>query len=687
MTLETNHVLRRAGNAMTAILTVLLAGPAGADTTVSWCGGSASWDTSSCWDLPDPCYPDNGNCLIADPWTTESSWHAIVNGTGPVLTLNFSVTLTDMTFNGGWINTAADQSSVLTIEDDLVWGNGITDAVFGGPGSVISEGSAAISGPAELGDRNFLNKGSATSTGVFSAVTGTLGLAIVNEVGATWDMVGDGQILGYNVPQPTFTNHSILLKTGGGESLVDIVFDSPGEIQVLDGTLNFADDGSAQSTIFVEATGELKFTHDFTLDTGSFVNGPGDVWFGGGSVDVLGMYTVDGTTTIDGDNSASVDFIGLTVTDDLVISGCCGHLAGIANVFGHLTLGGSTIDGAVVAHAGGVIGDPTHTPSVDGGVLELFGSGYTLTGKGMSGTDGAWAVNHVTGVLEMDCISNTGLSHVAFTPMSTFINDGELRKINGNFNPVGWAFENQGLVDIQGGTLFFTESYLQNWGETRLSGGTLATWSSSVPIEIVDGSFTGSGDVNGPLHMQGGTLEPGVSAGAIDVSGTVTLDAAATYVCEVGGTLQGTGYDYVEGQQFLLAGALQVQFIDGFEANITPTDEFVVMDSLGVALPIVGAFGNVANGGAVVTADGNGVFTVHYGPGSIYPTHQVVLTNYQPLAIGDLNGDGSVGVPDLLALFAEWGPCPGPPDPCPADLNGDGSVGVPDMLIMFANWG
>ena len=51
----------------------------------------------------------------------------------------------------------------------------------------------------------------------------------------------------------------------------------------------------------------------------------------------------------------------------------------------------------------------------------------------------------------------------------------------------------------------------------------------------------------------------------------------------------------------------------------------------------------------------------------------------------DLNGDGTVGVGDLLALFAVWGPCPGLP--CPGDLNGDGTVGVGDLLILFANWG
>ena len=53
---------------------------------------------------------------------------------------------------------------------------------------------------------------------------------------------------------------------------------------------------------------------------------------------------------------------------------------------------------------------------------------------------------------------------------------------------------------------------------------------------------------------------------------------------------------------------------------------------------------------------------------------------------GDLDGDGTVGVTDLLILLGDWGRCP-PKGECPADLNGDGSVGVVDLLILLGNWG
>ncbi len=54
----------------------------------------------------------------------------------------------------------------------------------------------------------------------------------------------------------------------------------------------------------------------------------------------------------------------------------------------------------------------------------------------------------------------------------------------------------------------------------------------------------------------------------------------------------------------------------------------------------------------------------------------------------DINGDGVVGINDLLILLAAWGPCPAPCLPsCAADLDLDGTVGTSDLLILLGNWG
>lgn len=54
---------------------------------------------------------------------------------------------------------------------------------------------------------------------------------------------------------------------------------------------------------------------------------------------------------------------------------------------------------------------------------------------------------------------------------------------------------------------------------------------------------------------------------------------------------------------------------------------------------------------------------------------------------GDTDGDGIVGVSDLLNVIGTWGACPAPPTACPADVDDDGQVNVADLLVVIGNWG
>jgi hypothetical protein len=55
--------------------------------------------------------------------------------------------------------------------------------------------------------------------------------------------------------------------------------------------------------------------------------------------------------------------------------------------------------------------------------------------------------------------------------------------------------------------------------------------------------------------------------------------------------------------------------------------------------------------------------------------------------LGDLDGDGIVGINDFLQLLGDWGPCDQPcPPSCVADLDDDCTVGINDFLMLLANW-
>ncbi len=52
----------------------------------------------------------------------------------------------------------------------------------------------------------------------------------------------------------------------------------------------------------------------------------------------------------------------------------------------------------------------------------------------------------------------------------------------------------------------------------------------------------------------------------------------------------------------------------------------------------------------------------------------------------DLDGDGVVGLSDLIILIGSWGDCPATGD-CPADIDVDGAVSTPDFLQLLGEWG
>ncbi len=64
------------------------------------------------------------------------------------------------------------------------------------------------------------------------------------------------------------------------------------------------------------------------------------------------------------------------------------------------------------------------------------------------------------------------------------------------------------------------------------------------------------------------------------------------------------------------------------------------------------------------------------------------LVLVSPSLEGDSNLDGTVGLPDLLAVLSAWGGCAVPcPPTCVGDVNRDCAVDLADLLLVLSNWG
>ncbi len=81
--------------------------------------------------------------------------------------------------------------------------------------------------------------------------------------------------------------------------------------------------------------------------------------------------------------------------------------------------------------------------------------------------------------------------------------------------------------------------------------------------------------------------------------------------------------------------------------------------------------------------DGIGLWTSESANALLRPRLEVRWLRPAPPCSMDVDGDGSVGFTDLLAVLDAWGPCAF----CAADLNRDGTIDFDDVLLVIGGWG
>ncbi len=330
----------------------------------------------------------------------------------------------------------------------------------------------------------------------------------------------------------------------------------------------------------------------------------------------------------------------------------------------------------------------------NGSKLDVNGD-RTIHGNGMITFDVGWfrpasAPDTLTlGPGQVLLIPDTNASHTIDAGLA-LVNQGII-EIDGDqlIRAGSDSLENDGTIEIiNGGELLFgTASSLVNRGDITIDSASSITGNFFITFENgavtvngsispnnsilqIGGALRGTGSIlaNSWMNVQDGTVEPGSEPGAI---GTLTMNwfqsgPNSHTILDIAGPESGVDHDRILVNNVAsLGGTLKIELPPGYLPSVRET--FSVLTAATV----------------------NGNFDEVVGPGqwSVAVEGTDVIVRFDaPPPMGDLNGDNSVGVPDLLLLLAQWGDCPSPPAACPADLDGSGAVGVPDLLLLLQNW-
>ena len=243
---------------------------------------------------------------------------------------------------------------------------------------------------------------------------------------------------------------------------------------------------------------------------------------------------------------------------------------------------------------------------------------------------------------------------------ATFINEGTLQVAVNNLPTGNNAFNFGDLIFDQNVDAEFTGGVFGTGAVTKIGAGRLTLTRDSDPggsvviaagtlavnapagsatgfsqVTVTGGSIFGGSGLSGgkTLVSAGGTLTPSLLPGQL-VLGEVEFQSASSLLFEID---MGFASDLLVNEAAVLAGDLAIDLLDDFEPE--PSDVFTIL----IANSLTGSFANVADGGRLETAGGEGSFLVSYS--SVIDS--VVLSDFN--IAGDLDFDGDVDGDDFLA--------------------------------------
>jgi Ca2+-binding RTX toxin-like protein len=492
--------------------------------------------------------PVNGNWSGRLNWTGQETPQ---NGDDVVIsfpdndittTLTTSFTLNDFT---------TDEDFLLSGGNLAVYGIGLLNAnttlsggiLFGdtltGEENFINNGNIFIIGPiaTSLATGTLKNLGTITQTANFGLSNGRIN----NQSEGTYDFQS-GVISGGSGGNDFFNNSGTLLKTTNATATINTTFNNQpgGLIDVQAGTLNLSSGNSTEGDYAVASGGVLNYGSSHTFSGTHTGTGAGTINFGGG------------TKTF---NNATLNFApgllkltGATLSGNLTNTGNLSFIGSIGNALLNGTINNqgtitqnNTSPTPVLSLSNGTINNQS------GGTYD-FQSGFIVTPGGTN----------------------------------SFNNSGTLLKTTNATATFNANFTNSGTVESQAGTLSVGNNYnyTQTEGQTILNGGTIAA-ASTIGFDLQGGSLSGNGTATGNA-TNAGTIDPGFSAGQINLTGNYTSTNTAEIDIELGGTTKGSEYDFFDiSGSANLNGTLNVSLINNFTPTIGQVFEVVEYGSLG----------------------------------------------------------------------------------------------------------
>lgn len=567
-------------------------------------------------------------------------------------------------------------SGDVTITNSLQWG----DSVSHGSGSMTGGGRTIVAPGATLQMPGVVNSLRKISRTLDNYGTATLSPSSTNQ---TVMLIDGGLIRNFGTwtdtisapggnpckwqrtagaASATFENHGTYTKAGSSElefsaSNGGVQVVNAGEITVTGSQLRLNGGGVNSGIMRADAPGMLRFAADYSYLPGSALTGTGIVRI------ELGVHDIRGEEI----SPASFQPLGGTVTIHSPIT------AGAVSIGGSVDLEADQIWSDAALFSGGTIDGP--------GDVELTGTASlagTMRGTGATAIASTCAATVNGQPTLMRSLTNNGT--ITWTSNDWKFNGGELHN-NGTLTSQPSAPNTCRFKAVGGANLVANDGTINknNAGmlDFQVSGGSLQFDNHSV-VNVNQGTLqigcpTGGSGLLNVAASATCRLAADLAAGGIDLDGALWLGPGV--ICEVDGAFTAAPIAVVR-MQFdaahpgtLLdcrgATTLGGMFVGSFAPPPAPFSVVTVVRS---DRSISGAF------------DGASLNP----PGRLdYPPSLVTWTTFR---LGDVDGDGDVGMDDLAAVINGWGTCPFVPVACPADLNADVIVNVDDLFIVINAW-